>query len=757
MEGGGGKGSYQIGVWKAIRELGLEKWITAVSGTSVGALNAALFAKGDFEKAYQLWTEIDTGLILAEPDSNGEFVSLFSQRNLKVLIEQALRGNGWSRTCRKCFVTCKAVDRPSVVYYDILSLADSEYRRDILLASSALPVIFDTVRLNGEEFTDGGFRGDNTPVFPLLDQGLDWIIIVHLSRKWTTKQDKGFSDERMIHITPSEDLGNVFDGLLDFESEHTIERIRLGYLDGLQQLQWVAAEIYKWKPRPMQKKRNRKVPIRRDRKVEKLEFKNKDIEKIYNEKTERLKKLAEEPVYNEAYLWDKTVERYATNMEKVRRILQSEDLKNYISSKLLKNMDTFLKRCSNAEFHIALVGAIKAGKSTLINALLGYEYASTKVTPETASLTKFRKGDCNYVKVSFYTAQEWEKLWNSVKEAKAEVFLEEYAQLKAEGEKEKWVDHPEQVFQCGSKEEVVKEIARWTSSKSAGHYFVKEVEVGLKEVPLTDGVILVDTPGLDDVVQYRSNITRDYIDRANAVMVCVKADALTGQEMATIHSVFANTRYNPEKVYIVATQIDTLNRPIQNWQEQREEWLKSLKNTGAFGSLELARKNLIAVSAYLHILLENYRNKRGDEEQSWDLDGIIRKLRIRDVEENYQRLKDFTNIEFLKDKIYREIVINARQYLIEDIQNSYTFCKEELQEAMAKIKASQEGIIKDSQGSIEEIQKKQEEYARKCQEAEEDKKALETLLKRLKMTTKKRADDLERTIKSFGEEGKYGV
>ena len=95
-------------------------------------------------------------------------------------------------------------------------------------------------------------------------------------------------------------------------------------------------------------------------------------------------------------------------------------------------------------------------------------------------------------------------------------------------------------------------------------------------------------------------------------------------------------------------------------------------------------------------------------------------------------------------------MINARQYLIEDIQNSYTFCKEELQEAMAKIKASQEGIIKDSQGSIEEIQKKQEEYARKCQEAEEDKKALETLLKRLKMTTEKRADDLERAIKALG-------
>ena len=54
LEGGGGKGSYQIGVWKAIRELGLEKKIVAVSGTSVGALNAALFAKGDFETACQI-------------------------------------------------------------------------------------------------------------------------------------------------------------------------------------------------------------------------------------------------------------------------------------------------------------------------------------------------------------------------------------------------------------------------------------------------------------------------------------------------------------------------------------------------------------------------------------------------------------------------------------------------------------------------------------------------------------------------------
>ena len=44
LAGGGGKGAFQIGVWKALRASGLDKFITDVSGASVGALNAVLFA-----------------------------------------------------------------------------------------------------------------------------------------------------------------------------------------------------------------------------------------------------------------------------------------------------------------------------------------------------------------------------------------------------------------------------------------------------------------------------------------------------------------------------------------------------------------------------------------------------------------------------------------------------------------------------------------------------------------------------------------
>ena len=58
LAGGGGRGAYQIGVWKALRETGLENYITSVSGTSVGALNAGLFVQKDLEVAQNVWESI---------------------------------------------------------------------------------------------------------------------------------------------------------------------------------------------------------------------------------------------------------------------------------------------------------------------------------------------------------------------------------------------------------------------------------------------------------------------------------------------------------------------------------------------------------------------------------------------------------------------------------------------------------------------------------------------------------------------------
>ena len=116
-----------------------------------------------------------------------------------------------------------------------------------------------------------------------------------------------------------------------------------------------------------------------------INLKNDEVKKEYLEKIENLKKVLNSPVIDTQYLWNETVRKYAVTMEQVRKMLLLNEIKPSISKRILSNIQIFLDKCSNPEFHIALVGAIKAGKSTLINALLGYELASTEVTQERAA------------------------------------------------------------------------------------------------------------------------------------------------------------------------------------------------------------------------------------------------------------------------------------------------------------------------------------------------------------------------------------
>ena len=65
LAGGGAKGSYQIGVWKALKEQGIK--FNAVFGTSVGAINSALIIEGKINKAIKLWKEINMEKIVVIP------------------------------------------------------------------------------------------------------------------------------------------------------------------------------------------------------------------------------------------------------------------------------------------------------------------------------------------------------------------------------------------------------------------------------------------------------------------------------------------------------------------------------------------------------------------------------------------------------------------------------------------------------------------------------------------------------------------
>lgn len=449
-------------------------------------------------------------------------------------------------------------------------------------------------------------------------------------------------------------------------------------------------------------------------------------------------------------IWDSTVNKYYKNTFMLKNILNDKHIKENISGKVIHNLDRFMDMCQNPEFHIAFVGAIKAGKSTLINALLGQDLASTAVTPETAALTKFKAADKqNYVKLTFYTKDEWQVLWNSVRDSKAEVFMQEYNALNADMEKDNWLDKEPITETFDDIKDLKEEIKKWTSSKKATHYFVKEVEVGIVNSNIPQGVVFVDTPGLDDPVKYRSDITRTYIDRANAVLVCVKADALTGGELATIYSVFANSRYNPEKIYIVGTQLDTLNRPNENWIEQRDEWLKHLSKNDCFGSERLAQTNLISVASYLYNLVINY-DKLSEDDIYFELEPIARKFRVRDIEKDLDKLQECSNIDLLKAKLNEEILVKHKKLLTQDIADSYKNNKIDLTNLLEAIKTNQEDILAMADADIDSIREECENSRRVLEQAQTEKAEMEKALKQIRNLTEKRAEELYTQIRGLG-------
>jgi len=442
--------------------------------------------------------------------------------------------------------------------------------------------------------------------------------------------------------------------------------------------------------------------------TEKYNVKDSQILSNISSKVSEIKNVINKNVFDlQPYMWSPKVKGFAEKIEQTKVLLNWGDLATQVPDDLNKQIENFLQYSAEAEVHIALVGAIKAGKSSLINALLEQDLASVSVTPETASLTKFRSSSNakNSIKVSFYSEFEWNNLWKSAEENKAAVFINDYKKLNADEIKNEWVGKQEIIIECDSLVTLKEEIFKWSSSKTANHYFVRELEISLADFKMPKGIVFVDTPGLDDVVDYRSNITRQYIDRANAVLVCVRSEALTGSEMNTILRVFANTRHNPEKVYVIGTKYDALNNPEGDWDKQKNEWLKYLEIDSAYGSRQLAEKNLIITSGMLYQIAIQEKNIESNDPKFFNLLSVLAKFKFmpNQIEENQDKLIELSNLNYLKSRIESDLVLGYQQRLIEDIEGKFKSTSRAIKKFVDEIRTGQIEILEVTQKSVEEI------------------------------------------------------
>jgi len=447
--------------------------------------------------------------------------------------------------------------------------------------------------------------------------------------------------------------------------------------------------------------------------------------------------------------WNNDLDAYAERVECYRALAAIPEIELKLGKSVKQKMTDFIEACNNPEFQIAFVGTIKTGKSTLINALLGNEYASMAVTPETAALTKFRSSEEDYVNVTFYTSQEWAKLWAS-RSKSADAFMEEYRRLDADSQKDKWIDHAP-INKKVLNSEIKKELTIWSSSKSAEHYFVKEIEVGISSLPknFPRQVVFVDTPGLSDPVAYRSEITKDYIRKASAVMVCVDAQKISKEETDVLSSVFSYSSHNKRKVHLIATHWDTLNNPKEDWRNQKSYLINQLSGRGFFGDRRLAETNIMHSAAYLFNLCKVYDTLSVDKQAEVVKAGLsifgndfLTIMVQGKVREEIPRLIQSSNISNIMKKITDELVANYKEILQRDMKQKYKDIVNGLKRAAKESKEEWREIIRLGNADLEELKKKTASMQLDSQELQKSKQQLVAALAMVEKQTRERKNEI---------------
>lgn len=255
LDGGGARGAYQIGAWKALVEAGVK--VNAVSGTSVGALNGALICMGDVEKAENLWKDMTFSTVMDVDDTwmerlfNGEnslreiaeeFTKVLTEGGVDITpLRNLIHDNVDESKIRECGIElCLLTFSLSQMKELDLSIHDipEGLLEDFLLASAYL-LGFKNERLHGQKYMDGGIV-NNFPLNSLLKRGYQDIIQIRIYGPGRVQRVKVDEDVNLYEIAPKVKLGSI----IEFHSKRSRQNLKIGYYDAKRMIYGLKGRIY---------------------------------------------------------------------------------------------------------------------------------------------------------------------------------------------------------------------------------------------------------------------------------------------------------------------------------------------------------------------------------------------------------------------------------------------------------------------------------------------------------------------------------
>ena len=235
LAGGGARGSYQVGVWRALTELGWNPQI--ITGTSVGSLNGAMFALDLYETARDMWTSIRGQDVMELPEETRNLTELHQ------FLRDVVRAGGMDVTPLEEIVE-RVLDedalRASPIRFGLVTVEKRGLKprelpleeipkgkvKDYLLASAACFPALRAKQIDGVQFLDGGYR-DNMPTGLAQKMGAEELVCVDLEGVGITLPNRTGLPTTMVRSYW--ELGDI----LHFDPDTARRNIELGYYDTL--------------------------------------------------------------------------------------------------------------------------------------------------------------------------------------------------------------------------------------------------------------------------------------------------------------------------------------------------------------------------------------------------------------------------------------------------------------------------------------------------------------------------------------------
>lgn len=397
-----------------------------------------------------------------------------------------------------------------------------------------------------------------------------------------------------------------------------------------------------------------------------------------------------------------------------------------------ESYDNILKKIDEDTLTIGVIGQMKCGKSTFLNSFLfGKQLLPAATTPMTAALSVITYGDHKGVTAEFYTPNEWEELKAlAARDENEAVDSQTKSSIKAA--KELFEKARPIMSSLGSllgktREDDFNNLIEYVGADGKYVSIVKSVKITLP-VDWLKGVEIVDTPGFNDPVVSREERTKEFLKRADVVLMMVYAGRAFD---ATDRDILFDKvrRVGVGKIILAVNKYDLqLERgesPEQIKGFVSEEIRKAMRLYKDESLNELLEDlDPLLVSAQMALLAKMPMSEiNADKDLKFHYDKVCDDFEV----VGQQQLLKLSRIQDLEEKV-RDIIVNQKEKILIEKPKNQIFAKakiaiDEISEALLLLNKKKEELSMpddELEQRISNLERAQRKIQRKVEFAEND-------------------------------------